>query len=673
MALIAPFMGLVAAGIGLPILLFFYFLKLRRRPVRVSSTLLWDQAARDLEVNAPIRMIKPSLLLLLHLTLLALICLAIARPTLDTPRETPDSIVFLIDRSASMSARDAGVAGAPITRLDAAKLKARDLLGRLDDRIQVSVIAYAAEPSIISPMSPDLAQAGRAIGAIQPTDQPGDLHRALRLVEAMTAGQATESGDRVSTARIVVLSDGEPAPRSADPRPFALNMGQVDYLPVPGARSAPRPNIAIVSADAARDADDLALLRLFSRVQAVNPTSREITLTLRLDGRPVASRPLSLAESPDAPGVWEGSVTFEFNDGSAGGLAVVSHAVDDALESDNAFALRLNPPLGPRVMLVQAAAPENAIDYVLADALAVPSLRVQTLESITITQYERRIPQNTPPGELVRVRLESGEIPDLVIFDACAPSRLPTCPSISFGASIPMAGLNLAAPVGTPTRVAFFRRTHPLLRYADLGDLRIDRFRQLTLPEAGASVSRVQVLAESAEGPLIAELVSRGVTRVIIGFALDDATWWRRPGFPRFIKNALDALTDTGVENTAASATTVDAVPLAPARDATVVRITGPVERSISVDRASAPLSVVLPRAGVYEVAFAEPAQLPINLASPEESRLRTASTLSLPSAEIAGGGAASVVPREIWSWFVIAALILLSVEWLYYAWKMRV
>ncbi|CAE7173923.1 phoA [Symbiodinium necroappetens] len=648
-------MGLLAAGIGLPILLTFYFLKLRRRPVRVSSTLLWDQAARDLEVNAPLRMIRPSLLLLLHLLALALLCLAIARPTLDTPRDAPGSIVLLIDRSASMSARDAGDASAPITRLDSSKQMARDLLGRLDDRVQVSVIAFAAEPSIVSPMSPDLAQAIRAIEAVEPTDQPGDLHRALRLVEAMTAGQASETGEPIDTARVVILSDGEPVSRTDDPRPFALDPGRIEFLPAIEPGATPRANIAVVSADAARDADDLALVRLFARVLAVNPASRELTLTLRLNGRPVASRPLSLSESAGDPGVWEGSITFEFNDDAEGGLAVVSHAVDDALESDNAYALRLNPPLGPRVLLVQAAAPENAIDYVLADALAVPSLRVQTLETITITQYERRLPQNSRPGELVRVRLESGDVPDLVIFDACTPSRLPACPSVSFGAPIPLPGLNLAPPENTPTRVAFFRRTHPLLRYADLGDLRIERHRRLTLPEPGSAVSRVRILAESAEGPLIAELVSRGVTRVIVGFALSDASWWRRPGFPRFIKNTLDTLTETGVENTAASATTTDAVPLTPAQGAAVVRISGPVERTVSVGGDSAPLGVVLPRAGVYDVDSADPAQLPINLASPEESRIRTGDALDISNTRISGGGASSIVPREIWHWFVLA------------------
>ena len=67
MTFLAPSAGLLAAAFVVPLLLSLYFLKLRRRPVRVSSTMLWRRAVHDLQVNAPFRMIKPSWLLLLQL------------------------------------------------------------------------------------------------------------------------------------------------------------------------------------------------------------------------------------------------------------------------------------------------------------------------------------------------------------------------------------------------------------------------------------------------------------------------------------------------------------------------------------------------------------------------------------------------------------------------------
>src|SRR4051812_42054663 len=75
-----PWMAAAAAGIAVPALLILYFLKLRRREMAVSSTLLWRKAIQDLQVNAPFQRLRRNLLLLLQLLLLVLLCLALSRP-----------------------------------------------------------------------------------------------------------------------------------------------------------------------------------------------------------------------------------------------------------------------------------------------------------------------------------------------------------------------------------------------------------------------------------------------------------------------------------------------------------------------------------------------------------------------------------------------------------------
>ena len=60
---LAPMTGLVAAAASVPLLLLLYFLKLRRRQVTVSSTLLWRRAVHDLQVNAPFQRLRRNLLL----------------------------------------------------------------------------------------------------------------------------------------------------------------------------------------------------------------------------------------------------------------------------------------------------------------------------------------------------------------------------------------------------------------------------------------------------------------------------------------------------------------------------------------------------------------------------------------------------------------------------------
>jgi len=344
-AFLTPQFGILAAATAFPALLLLYFLKLRRRPLRISSTLLWEQASHDLEVNAPFRVIRPSYLLFLHLLILACICFAIARPTLDDPRPAPSSLILVIDRSASMSANDAKIDDGTITRLDAAKRTALDILDRLDDRTQMMVIASASEAAIATAMTPDRGRIARAIQSIEPTDQPGDLSKALRLVEAFASNNLESQSDG-APPRIIVIGDGDPGFSSGNDRPLRIDPSLIEFVRVGPSPDAPSGNIAIVAADAVRDAQDIEIVRLFCRLQAVNLTTPEIPITLRIDGKPIASHSVTLAQSLDTPSLWEGSHTFEFRDDSQGGLAVISHAANDALATDNAFALEIAKPDG---------------------------------------------------------------------------------------------------------------------------------------------------------------------------------------------------------------------------------------------------------------------------------------------------------------------------------------
>src|SRR6476660_833190 len=98
--------GAIAAAVVVPALLVLYFLKLRRREFDVPSTLLWRKAIQDLQVNAPFQKLRRNLLLLLQLLLLLLLLLALSRPVSNYTPGPGKTTVILIDRSASMNARD---------------------------------------------------------------------------------------------------------------------------------------------------------------------------------------------------------------------------------------------------------------------------------------------------------------------------------------------------------------------------------------------------------------------------------------------------------------------------------------------------------------------------------------------------------------------------------------
>src|ERR1041385_7888499 len=122
------FLAPVALGLGalsIPIILL-YMLRLRRRDVPVSSTMLWQQLLRDREANTPWQRLRRNLLLFLQLLILATLVLALARPFVQVPTVPPGRLALLIDASASMNATDV----AP-SRFEEAKRQALNVVDTL--------------------------------------------------------------------------------------------------------------------------------------------------------------------------------------------------------------------------------------------------------------------------------------------------------------------------------------------------------------------------------------------------------------------------------------------------------------------------------------------------------------------------------------------------------------
>src|SRR3954466_7290171 len=101
----------------------FYILKLRRRPVPVPFSKIWNKILRDKEATGLFSQLKRLLSLLLQLALLALLLLALGDPRTAANLIEGRHIVILVDASASRKATDV----AP-SRIDTAKERVRSMV-----------------------------------------------------------------------------------------------------------------------------------------------------------------------------------------------------------------------------------------------------------------------------------------------------------------------------------------------------------------------------------------------------------------------------------------------------------------------------------------------------------------------------------------------------------------
>ena len=116
-----------------------------------------EEGDSGFQVNAPFQKLRRNLLLLLQLLLLLLLCLALSRPVSNYTPGAGKTSVILIDRSASMAAKDVN----GHSRLDEAKRRAKDLIASMDRNASATVIAFDDQAETIQAFTTDARRCGR--------------------------------------------------------------------------------------------------------------------------------------------------------------------------------------------------------------------------------------------------------------------------------------------------------------------------------------------------------------------------------------------------------------------------------------------------------------------------------------------------------------------------------
>ncbi len=493
---LAPIAGLIAGAIGAGLVLVMYMLRLRRRPVLVSSILLWKRAVKDLEGNIPWQRLSPTALFFLHLLIVALLALALARPVMDTSLADGQRVAIVIDSSASMNA-----SVGEKSLIDIAKENARDRVRALFDSgrsPRVTVIDAGLEPRVVIRDSAERGRLLASIDSINATDQPGDVSVAIELIERLD-GRVDEESERVDTL-VWVFSDG--GGFSSDSFPLSGASG----LLVPSVpEGAALRNLGIVALSAQRDRVDTELCRVFVRLirSATGPSAGVVRV---FEGEDVIdSAPVSFEDD-------QATATHSFEIRlMRSSLLRVEIVGDDAFAIDNRAWVSVPGPDPVRVTIV---APEGRVDPLLLDSIEV----VARTPAMVVSPGD-------PMGS-----------PNLIVFDRVDVEMLPGVPSVGFGSVIAPYASRMAPPTSA-RRMLSWDRNDPTLRDAGIGGMAF--VRSIRFDEA---ISGLRVLARDQDGAAIAEIADRGNRHLRAAFALHDSDWSVQVGFTIFMAQVFESL-----------------------------------------------------------------------------------------------------------------------------------
>ncbi len=695
MTFATPMLAIIAAAIAVPALVILYFLKLRRRSVEISSTLLWKKAIQDLQANAPFQRLRKNILLLLQLLALAAALLAVAQPEKKTAETTGTRHVLLIDRSASMAARD-GNGG--LSRLDAAKKDAVKLIDSLDegdifgaDAHEAMVIAFDTTARVVQGFTSDKARLREAVESIEQTDAPGSIREAFQLARAHRPRPAGEpSGDPEPDADVFagivppqtfhLFTDG----RLADLDSFSpTSRDSVIYHTAGDPKTT---NIGIVGLRAERGYEQPEHVTVFVGVQNTAPEPRSVEVELLIDGVPSAVRDVSIPGAETREGVVEsggengvraelrpepgrGGLVFEM-DMSRGAIATVRVHTDDAFATDDEGVLVIPPATKTSVAVVTSG------NLYLAEALA--GLPLATLDTLTPEEF--------------KAALEDGRADryDVVVLDGILPPN--TSPGRALG---PGRWLILGAvPGGSEglidrgeagmTRFVDWKRNHPVLRDLTLEPVRIGVGRRIEIGENSVAVP----LAETTAGPGIVEMLTPESRAIAVLFDVAESNWPFDVSFVVFLASAIDYLdTVSGAEGGARSVRPGEVISTRLPARASAVRLVSPDGDSHALTTTPDGRVTWGPvrRAGLYtlrwrgdtgplDVSDGGEAVRPIasNLLDAFESDIAPESEVALASRIVSSSSRESMGVRRYWRWLLLGSLLVMMLEWYVYNRKVR-
>ncbi|MGI9455764.1 MAG: hypothetical protein ACR2NU_04335, partial [Aeoliella sp.] len=382
-------------------------------------------------------------------------------------------------------------------------------------------------------------------------------------------------------------------------------------------------------------------------------------------------------------GIRSGKLTANISAGSA-------RAAGDVLAIDNTAYATIRDSATGRVLVLT---PGNKV---LSTALAT--------ERVTrFAEIEEREPAFLNSKEYTELA-DVGAY-DLIVYDQCAPERMPRANTLFIGRIPPLAKWRPEANSEPPSageeetlspqedarvsrpQIIDYAREHPLLAYVELGDIYIVSSRLVEPPRGGVS------LIDSTDGPIFAIAPREGFEDAVLGFeiliAAEDGqqintNWYNRHSFPTFVLNTLDYFVSQDQEGVARTNLPGKSISLRTKSLAKEVVVAGPNSLRQTVERSEDGAYVfhATESPGTYDILEGDEvvSAFAVNLFDGQESNAAVAvqpdddpedNTESAASLRIGHvdveAEAATPSRKDVWRPLLLLAIFVLLFEWYIY------
>jgi Aerotolerance regulator N-terminal/von Willebrand factor type A domain len=538
--LISP-LGLTSWAIlaGVPVgIIALYFLKLRRRPVQVPSTLLWRRSMEDLHVNSLFQRLRKNLLLFLQLLAVLLVMLALAGPRIRGSSSQGERFVLAIDNSASMNATDIKP-----TRLEKAKLDAKKIVDSMKSSDLAMVVTFSDRARVVSNYTGNRGLLTQRIDSITPTEATTSLRDALQVAAGLANPSKQAEGvaaNNLVPPKLKIYTDGG----FPDVEGFSLGnlepevvvIGEPPLAPPEGADSKakaeartkpPSNNVAILALQTRRNEERPDVYQVFGRAHNYKAEDIEAKAQLyKLDpAKPGAPGTLIDAISLKIGKQGDQSFNFDLPDTGASELEVRLEYPDDLPLDNRAFTL-IGAPRKAQILVVTAG------NRYLVDTLRTP-LATDRADVIVVSPDDYK-------SDAYKRDVAAGRF-DLVIYDRVRPEAPPEANALYFGALPPGPAYEKSKTVENPA-ILDVNASHPLMQF--IRELSVVRVLKATIvdPPPGSTV-----LFEGDTGPLAFVAPRNGFSDAVVCFSLVEGRsfntdWVTKYSFPLFLFNALQAL-----------------------------------------------------------------------------------------------------------------------------------